>query len=109
MNTYYVYVLRCIDGTFYTGVTNDIDRRVGEHHDGQYTYCYTYMRRPLILVHVSEFAWIDQAIAFEKQFKRWTHRKKRCFIEGKWDELKRFAKGPRHAGSTTRLTALRSP
>lgn len=100
MKTYYVYVLRCIDGTFYTGVTNDVDRRVGEHHDGRDRFCYTYMRRPLRLVHVSEFAWIDQAIAFEKQFKGWSHRKKRCFVEGNWDDLRRFAKGSRRGRSS---------
>jgi putative endonuclease len=91
MNTYYVYILRCFDGTFYVGVTNDIDRRFAEHQDGLDTHCYTYMRRPLRIEHVSEFQWVEEAIAFEKRLKGWSHRKKRAFLEKKWEDLKRYA------------------
>jgi putative endonuclease len=90
---YYVYVLRCFDGTFYTGVTNDIDRRFGEHCAGLDPACYTFQRRPLKLVHVSEFAWIDQALAFEKKLKAWSHRKKRAFVENDFASIKRYARG----------------
>jgi len=90
---YFVYFLRCVDGTFYVGITNDIERRLGEHRFGIDPECYTFWRRPLVLVHVSEFAWIDQAIAFEKKAKAWSHRKKRAFVEGKWEEMRRFSRG----------------
>ena len=90
----YVYILRCFDGTFYVGVTRDIDRRIAQHHDGWDRICYTYNRRPLKVAHVSEFELLTDAIAFEKQLKGWSHRKKRAFVEGKFDELKRFARGP---------------
>jgi predicted GIY-YIG superfamily endonuclease len=52
---YYVYILRCFDGTFYVGVTNDVDRRFGERCEGVDPDCYTHDRRPLRLVHASEF------------------------------------------------------
>ena len=97
MKTLYVYVLRCFDGTFYIGVTNDVDRRLWEHENGESRRHYTYARRPLRLIHVSEFASPNEAIAFEKRLKGWTHRKKRAFVEGKWGALKRFSR----TGSTT--------
>ncbi len=61
MKHYYVYLLRCFDGTFYAGVTDDVERRFAEH-------C-TYNRRPLLVAYVGEFSEISQAIAFEKQLK----------------------------------------
>ena len=93
MKRYYVYILRCFDGTFYVGMTNDIERRVNEHDFGIDPHCYTYERRPLRLVHVSEFTWVDQALAFEKKLKTWSHRKKRAFIDGDWGALKRYGRG----------------
>ncbi len=59
MKTYYVYILRCFDGTFYVGVTNDIERRYGEHCYGIDPDCYTCKRRPLRIAYVDEFRWID--------------------------------------------------
>jgi putative endonuclease len=94
MKDYFVYVLRCFDGTFYVGITNDVARRFAQHCAGEYKSCYAYKRRPLRLVHVSEFHWVDQAIAFEKKLKGWFHRKKRAFIEAKWSDLNRYARGP---------------
>lgn len=93
MKHYYVYVLRCYDGTFYVGMTNDIERRVNEHSFGIDPDCYTYDGRPLRVVHVSEFRWVDQAIAFEKKLKSWSHRKKRAFVDGDWKAIKRYGRG----------------
>ena len=77
MRTYYVYMLRCIDGTFYTGVTNDIERRFNEHCMGLKPTSYTYSRRPLGLVYVEEFDRPADAINAEKLLKNWTHNKRR--------------------------------
>ncbi len=93
MKLYYVYMLRCFDGTFYVGMTNDVERRVGEHRFGLDPDCYTYNRRPLVVAHVSEFQWVQEAIAWEKHVKGWSHRKKRAFAEGAWADLKRYARG----------------
>ena len=87
MPTYYVYLLRCFDGTFYTGVTNDIHRRFAEHRQGLIEGCYTSTRRPLRLEYVGEFQWIEEAIAFEKKMKGWSHRKKRVFAERAMTEV----------------------
>jgi putative endonuclease len=94
MKLYFVYILRCFDGSFYVGVTNDAEKRFAEHCYGIDPDCYTFSRRPLQLAHVSEFHWVDEAIAFEKRLKGWTHRKKRAFVEGSWSDLKRYSRGP---------------
>jgi putative endonuclease len=94
VRVYYVYMLRCIDGTFYVGVTNDIERRFAQHCDGYSETCYTHTRRPLRLVYADEFSRPNDAIAFEKQLKGWSHKKKRAFAERDWPLLKRLAAGP---------------
>ncbi|MCD4736871.1 MAG: GIY-YIG nuclease family protein [Bacteroidales bacterium] len=43
----FVYIVECSDGSFYTGVTKDLDRRVAEHNDGDNPKAYTYRRRPV--------------------------------------------------------------
>jgi putative endonuclease len=94
VRTYYVYMLQCFDGTFYVGVTGNIDRRLYQHHEGVFETCYTFIRRPLRLVYVGEFAWIQEAIDFEKKLKSWSHKKKRAFAECKWANLTRYSRGP---------------
>ena len=48
---WYVYILECNDGTYYTGVTNDLERRVGEHNNSDSGAKYTRARRPVKLVY----------------------------------------------------------
>jgi putative endonuclease len=93
MKTYYVYMLRCFDGTFYIGATNDVERRFREHSYGENVDCYTHSRRPLRLMYVGEFGQIDDAIAFEKKLKDWSHGKKWAFAERAWNDLKSIARG----------------
>src|SRR5690606_40472044 len=81
MKEYYVYILQCKDGSYYTGVTNDIDRRLWEHQEGINNECYTYRRRPVKLVYVENFNDVNQAIAFEKQIKGWSRKKKEALIQ----------------------------
>lgn len=92
MKQYYVYILLCSDNSYYTGVTNDIDRRIYEHELGLITKCYTYRRRPLKLVFYEIFQDINQAIAFEKQVKGWSRIKKQALIERDWDKLVQLSK-----------------
>ena len=47
---FWVYILRCADGSYYTGHTDNLKRRIGEHHSGSISGCYTVKRRPLELV-----------------------------------------------------------
>lgn len=75
MKYYYVYIIQCADNSYYTGITNNLERRMAEHNSGIDSYCYTYKRRPLKLVFQQQFTEVTQAIAFEKQVKGWTRKK----------------------------------
>jgi putative endonuclease len=73
---YYVYILECSDKSYYTGVTNNLERRMWEHETGFDPRCYTFKRRPLILRYSIHNTDIMQAIAWEKQIKGWSIKKK---------------------------------
>jgi putative endonuclease len=88
MKTYTVYILKCADNSYYTGVTNDIDRRLYEHDNAININCYTAERRPLALVFCEHFEDINDAISFEKQVKGWSRKKKEAIINNNWDKLK---------------------
>lgn len=88
---YYVYILKCSDKSYYTGVTNNVDRRFAEHQDGKNPDSYTFSRRPLELVFCEYFTDPKQAIAFEKQVKGWSRAKKEALIAGDWDKIVKLA------------------
>ena len=92
MKTYYVYILKCSDKTFYTGFTSDIDRRFQEHQDGKYKNSYTNSRKPLTLEFFAEFSSIQETISKEKQIKSWSQKKKIALINGDFDSLPNLAK-----------------
>jgi len=52
---WYVYILKCSDQTFYTGVTNDLERRLTEHNYSNKAAKYTRARRPLVLVYQKKY------------------------------------------------------
>ena len=87
MKDYYVYILRCSDDSYYTGVTNDYCRRMHEHQEGINPSCYTFKRRPVELVYVVHFENIFEAIAWEKQLKKWNRKKKEAVMRGEWEKL----------------------
>ena len=87
MNRYYVYILKCSDGLFYVGITNDLERRIGEHQFGWDPSSYTHERRPVKLVYQEYFANLDEAIAWEKRVKGWTRKKKIALIMGDFEKI----------------------
>lgn len=87
MKLYFVYILRCADNSYYTGITSDIQERLSQHQSGYYPENYTHSRRPVKLVFQAEFNDVEQAIAFEKQVKGWSRKKKEALITGNWDAL----------------------
>ncbi len=91
MKDYFVYIVQCSDGSYYTGITNDIARRISEHNTGADRTCYTFKRRPVKLLLSAMFHDVNQAIRFEKQVKGWSRKKKEALIEGRWDDLKILA------------------
>ncbi len=87
MKQYTVYILLCADNSFYVGVTNNINRRLFEHQNGETPKSYTYKRRPVKLVFKEQFKYVNNAIAFEKQLKGWRREKKIALINSDWDKL----------------------
>jgi len=86
MKDYFVYILKCADGSYYTGVTNNLEKRISEHQSG-IIKGYTSSRLPIKLVFSERFSDIIQAIHFEKQVKGWSRRKKEALISKDFDLL----------------------
>lgn len=89
---YYVYVLHCNDGSYYTGVTNDYESRLNDHQQGIDTRSYTCKRRPVRLVYLATFGDIHEAIDWEKRVKRWSRKKKEALMRGDFEGLPALAK-----------------
>ena len=92
MKQSYVYILKCSDNSYYTGITSNLIKRLTEHKYGKHPESYTYNRRPLELVFYAEFTDINLAIQTEKQIKKWSRAKKEALISGAFDKLPNLAK-----------------
>lgn len=106
MKQYYVYILQCNDDTYYTGVTNNIERRMEEHQLGKDPDSYVASRRPVRLVYSCPFANVVQAIAWEKKVKDWSRKKKEALIRGDFEalpELSRCTNETSHVHAGSRL------
>ncbi|MGI5990566.1 MAG: GIY-YIG nuclease family protein [Lachnospiraceae bacterium] len=79
---YYVYLLRCSDGTIYCGSTNNLERRVKAHNSGKGAK-YTRTRRPVCLVYSETLASKSEALRREAALKKLTRGEKLALIEGK--------------------------
>jgi len=88
----YVYILKCKDGSYYVGVTNDIERRLREHNEGIHPEAYTFKRRPVELVYQEFYHDAISAIEAEKQLKGWSRKKKEALIARNWERLHELAK-----------------
>ncbi|RYY98929.1 MAG: GIY-YIG nuclease family protein [Chitinophagaceae bacterium] len=85
---YCVYILACSDGAYYTGITNDMERRLEEHSEGSVRECFTYSRRPVLLKYVERFNDVEAAIRREKQLKGWSRAKKEALMQNDPDRLR---------------------
>ena len=100
--SFYVYILQCSDGSYYTGHTDNLERRLAAHDRGE-ILGYTYGRRPVRLVFVEEFTAREDAFARERQVKGWRRSKKQALIRREWDVLTELAKA---YGSTEPVLSL---
>jgi len=80
---FYLYILKCNDKSYYTGHTEDLEKRLAEHKDGLYK-CYTFKRRPVRLVYTEKFTSRLEALTAERKIKKWTRRKKEKLIRFGW-------------------------
>ena len=90
MKPFYVYMLRCGDGSYYTGQTDDMDLRMHQHGAGEIGYTST--RKPVELVWQGEFESREGAIAFEQQVKGWSRAKKEALMAGNWVRVQELEK-----------------
>ena len=91
MSRGFTYILECADGSFYTGSTKDLEKRLWEHNNGIGAN-YTKKRLPVELVYYEEYSRIDQAFYREKQIQGWSRRKKLALIDSKPELLPKLAK-----------------
>ena len=91
MSIGFMYILECADGSYYTGSTKNLERRLREHQAGQGAN-HTKARLPVKLVYFEEYARIDKAFYREKQVQGWSRKKKQALIEGRQYLLPKLAK-----------------
>nr|WP_049933841.1 GIY-YIG nuclease family protein [Halarchaeum acidiphilum] len=78
---HHVYVLECADGTYYTGYTTDVERRVREHDAGEGAK-YTRGRTPVELVHTESYASKSEAMSREYEIKQFSRARKERLVAG---------------------------
>jgi len=85
---WYVYILECRNKAFYTGITNDLERRFKEHY--KKTSHYTSYNPPVRIVYKEPYETKSLALKREAQIKRWTRKKKIALIKGDMKLLKKI-------------------
>jgi len=96
-----VYILRCRDNSYYTGHTNNLEKRIAEHQARE-VEGYSSTRLPVALVFAEEFPTREEALATERQIKGWSRKKKEAIMRGDWAEVSRLARGSRPSTSSGR-------
>jgi putative endonuclease len=92
---YAVYILQCSDGTYYTGLTKDLDERVREHEIGVHPESYTFSRRPVKLEWSIVTESYQDAFQWEHRIKGWSRAKKKALIRGDIDGIHEIVKSER--------------
>ena len=88
---FHAYILRCSDGSYYVGHTDDLELRMAQHEAGALGG-YTARRRPVTLVWSDSFMTRDEAFAAERRLKGWGRAKKEALIAGDWDLVRVLAR-----------------
>ena len=99
MSKGFMYILECVDGSYYTGSTKDLERRFWEHQNSQGAN-YTKKRLPVKLIYYEEYSRIDEAFYREKQVQGWSRKKKRALIEGHSEYLPLLSRNYTQFGKT---------
>ncbi|WP_095011016.1 GIY-YIG nuclease family protein [Tsuneonella mangrovi] len=97
---FWCYILECADGVYYTGHTDDLERRIAEHSVGGFCR-FTSARRPVELIWADEFPTREEALASELRIKKWSRAKKEALAAGDWGKLSFYSKPPRERLSTS--------
>ncbi len=96
--SFWVYILHCADSSYYTGHTDNLEKRIGEHQHG---LCggYTAARLPVELLFSRECSTREEALAAEQQIKGWSRKKKEAMMRGDWAEVSRLAMNSKLRGA----------
>jgi putative endonuclease len=86
-----MYILECADGSYYTGSTWNLEKRLWEHQNGLGAN-HTQKRLPVKLVYCEPYDRVEDAYRREKQIQGWSRRKKQALIEGNIENLIEFSK-----------------
>jgi predicted GIY-YIG superfamily endonuclease len=97
--SFWVYILRCGDRSYYTGHTDNLEERIAKHRSGKLPG-YTSTRLPVELRFSEEFPTREEALACERQIKGWSREKKEALMRRDWAEISRLA----HRGHTSRAS-----
>jgi predicted GIY-YIG superfamily endonuclease len=98
--SFWAYILRCSDGSYYTGHTENLEYRFAQHQRGEGSE-WTRRRRPVELAWSQEFGTRFEALEAERRIKPWSRAKKEALIRGDWAALKHFARPPHERPSTS--------
>ena len=93
--SYAIYILKCFDGTYYTGLTKDLDGRLHKHQTGTNPESYTFGRRPVKLVWSIVTESYQEAFQWEHQIKGWSRAKKEALIRGDIEGIHKIVKAER--------------
>ncbi len=90
----WVYILRCNDGSYYTGLTRSAEpeKRLSEHNLRISPGSFTAKRLPVTLAYAEHFDMVVDAIAAERKFKGWSRAKKEALMAGDWDRVAQLSK-----------------
>ena len=88
---FYCYLLRCADGSYYCGHTDNLEFRIAQHKRGKGSD-YTARRQPVEWVWSQEFPARHEALSAERQIKGWSRAKKEALIAGDWNLLQALSR-----------------
>jgi predicted GIY-YIG superfamily endonuclease len=97
---FWVYILRCSDGSYYTGHTDALEQRLAQHREGRGSD-WTRSRRPVELVWCADAPTRAEALAFERRVKNWSRAKKEAMMDDDWARVGHFARPPSERPSTS--------
>jgi putative endonuclease len=88
---FWIYILQCADGSYYTGHTDNLEKRIREHDFGTFE-CYTKTRLPIKLVYQQACQTREECLRAEQRVKGWSRAKKAAMVRGDWAEVSRLAR-----------------
>jgi predicted GIY-YIG superfamily endonuclease len=108
MQQFWVYLLRCTDGSYYAGHTDNLEARLWQHREG--LCCdWTRRRRPVELLWCEAAPTREEALAFERRIKGWTRAKKEALIAGDWHGLNWLSRAPHERPSVRAEQSAKRP